>query len=97
MDTDAFRNVLDGYEAHLHLLTGPFPRADTDWIKCNRVVDSDVKWSHALVMLTKMRVMLTEGKDSKFFRWLGFVQGIMWSTGLYSIDELRSHNRGICS
>ena len=26
-------------------------------------------------------------------RWLGFIQGIFWTTGLYSIDEMREHNR----
>ena len=29
----------------------------------------------------------------KVMRWLGFVQGIFWTTGFYSIDKMRTDNR----
>lgn len=32
-----------------------------------------------------------EGETEKVQRWLGFIQGVMWATGLYTIDELRGH------
>lgn len=29
----------------------------------------------------------------KAMRWLGFIQGVLWSTGTRSIDEMREDNR----
>lgn len=29
----------------------------------------------------------------KKFRWLGFIQGVLWVEGVYTIDEMREHNR----
>lgn len=29
----------------------------------------------------------------KAFRWIGFVQGVLWAHKIYSIDELREHNK----
>ncbi len=29
----------------------------------------------------------------KIMRWLGFVQGVLWSTGTYSIDQMKDDNR----
>jgi len=26
-------------------------------------------------------------------RWLGFMQGALWVKGIYTIDELKAHNR----
>jgi hypothetical protein len=30
----------------------------------------------------------------KAMRWLGFIQGVLWSTGVKTIDEMREDNRG---
>jgi hypothetical protein len=46
------------------------------------------------VMLPEMRAQLMVGAMDKFFRWLGFVQGIFWSAGIYTIEQMREHNRG---
>ena len=29
----------------------------------------------------------------KFNRWLGFVQGVFWMYGTYTLDEMKEHNR----
>lgn len=31
----------------------------------------------------------------KVNRWLGFIQGVLWSRGKYSIDDMRHHNMGV--
>ncbi len=48
-------------------------------------------------------VFLTEGDRQvmvrhspewdKFNRWLGFLQGVFYITGCYTLDEMRDHNR----
>lgn len=34
----------------------------------------------------------TNGTKEKVMRWLGFIQGVLWCKGEYSIDDLRKHN-----
>jgi hypothetical protein len=48
---------------------------------------------HCLGMFEEMREFVSRGKMRKVFRWLGFVQGCLWSMGVYDIEELRNHNR----
>jgi hypothetical protein len=48
---------------------------------------------HVLWMLEEIPKMydqsIDDRYDGKIHRWLGFVQGWMWSVGLMSINELR--------
>jgi len=34
-----------------------------------------------------------EGRRRKANRWLGFVQGFLWANGIYTIEEMKEHNR----
>ena len=36
-----------------------------------------------------------EGELAKANRWLGFMQGVLWRSGIYTLDELREHNRSV--
>jgi len=49
--------------------------------------------SHCHGMLDKMEQFLDEGRIEKVFRWLGFIQGCLWTTKRYTIEELANHNR----
>ena len=31
--------------------------------------------------------------NSKQHRWLGFIQGVLYSEGLFTIDEMKEHNK----
>ena len=46
-----------------------------------------------LNMIEPMHSFLAEDKLEKLMRWLGFLQGTLWVLGVFSIDELRLHNR----
>lgn len=48
---------------------------------------------HCYGMLDEMEVFLEEGRVDKVFRWLGFIQGILWSEKIYSLEDLKNHNR----
>lgn len=91
MTDDKIRDVLELYEM---MLNGP-PAWDPP--------PNNARLDHLLTMIPKMREMLdaiaqiqhgTERhlKIEKLMRWLGFMQGVLWSKGIYSIDELRAHN-----
>jgi len=50
--------------------------------------------AHVLYMLGHIEDLLHHPeRREKLMRWLGFVQGILWSECLYTLDELKDHNR----
>ena len=72
------------------------PLTDDD----NQEIDYDLKGptpaqmrSHLNSMIPKMKAFLDGGQMDKCFRWLGFMQGVLWALGIYSLNELREHNR----
>jgi hypothetical protein len=48
---------------------------------------------HCHAMLDTMEGFLRENRTEKVFRWLGFLQGVLWSQNIYTLAELTSHNR----
>lgn len=46
-----------------------------------------VKW-----MLKEM-LPFVPGQWEKANRWLGFVQGVLWCEGVYTIEEMKNHNK----
>jgi hypothetical protein len=48
--------------------------------------------SHCFAMLDEVDAFIREGRIEKAFRWLGFIQGCLWTSGVYSIEELKAHN-----
>lgn len=57
------------------------------------VPSSSEALSHVLWMLGEMRKHIEAQETEKVMRWLGFVQGVLWTTDVYSIDEMRDDNR----
>lgn len=49
--------------------------------------------AHCHGMLDEMEEFLRQNRMEKLYRWLGFVQGCLWSAGIYSIEEMKNHNR----
>lgn len=55
--------------------------------------------AHGYGMLDQMEEFLLEaesgnvGELRKANRWLGFVQAILWGTHVYTLEQLKDHNR----
>ncbi len=49
--------------------------------------------AHCLVMIDKIYAFLEEGRREKAFRWLGFIQGVLWLQGIYTLESLKNHSR----
>jgi hypothetical protein len=49
---------------------------------------------HALWMINDVltRMEADDMDEGKAFRWLGFIQGALWASGLFTIDDMRLHN-----
>lgn len=48
--------------------------------------------AHCNWMLDEMEEYLEDGRLEKVNRWLGWVQGVFFVCGIFTLDELRSHN-----
>lgn len=81
MSTEKCYEVLDRYEREV-------PRANVGLLPTTLQARKKV-----LDMLPHMREFVEEGRREKFMRWLGFVQGLLWYMGVYSLEELKDHNR----
>jgi hypothetical protein len=49
---------------------------------------------HARWMCEETKRFLREGRFSKSYRWIGMIQGLLFMGGVFSIEELKKHNRG---
>ena len=57
------------------------------------LIDKDLGLSHCHGMLDKIVVFVHQGRIEKAFRWLGFIQGVLWASGIYTLSDLMNHNR----
>lgn len=79
MTDEKINQVLDRYTAFLHNLGA------------NGLLHNEDE--HLLEMIPKMRAFLLEGRREKVFRWLGFMQGVFYVFGYFTIEEMANHNR----
>ena len=49
--------------------------------------------NHILWMISQMAELFKQDKFEKMNRWIGFIQGALWSRGIYSVSEMREHNQ----
>lgn len=89
MTKEKIREVLNIYRAELasrNFSKYEFPHDKT-------LYDKSASLQHAFSMIDQMGEFLEEDRMDKVFRWLGFLQGCLWTAGLYTIEELMNHNR----
>lgn len=97
MTKEQILDVLATYEARLVQLGHDPARADPTKPPISRTERllygrAEPLHGHVLWMIGEMRTFIEEGRDEKVNRWLGFVQGVLWTAGLYTIDAMREHN-----
>lgn len=54
---------------------------------------NDDCFAHLHAMLDQVECFLQEGRLDKVYWWLGFIQGVLWIMGVYTVEELKDHNR----
>lgn len=89
--------ALKKYHEHLEKLEAEMREVDYDarlpYKKITLDHNKKAALDHLLSMIPKMEKFIKEGQREKFFRWLGFMQGVLWSFGEFSLNDLRNHNR----
>lgn len=53
----------------------------------------DTPLSHIAWMCEKLLSDEFSEKIEKSMRWIGFIQGVLWSHKIFSIEEMKNHNR----
>ena len=48
---------------------------------------------HVRQMIPQVREFVRQGRMEKAMRWLGFIQGVFWIIGMYTIQEMKDHNK----
>lgn len=48
---------------------------------------------HLRAMVPELIEMADAGRTEKCMRWLGFMQGVLWRNGTFTLDELKEHSR----
>ena len=82
--------TLEFYELSLSLAEHPpEPMSTTD-----RPRGKEQALRHCHWMIGQMREFIQQGDLEKTFRWLGFMQGVFFMAGVFSVEEMRDHNRG---
>lgn len=51
--------------------------------------------NHCISMFDRLDSFVDFGELDKAYRWLGFMQGVLWVCGKYTLAELREHNRSV--
>ena len=54
---------------------------------------NEVDAQHIRFMTEEIPRILDEGKIEKAMRWLGFMQGYLVSLGIYTLEEVKEHNK----
>jgi hypothetical protein len=49
--------------------------------------------AHLRFMCIEAQQFVDEDRTEKAMRWLGFLQGVLWARGFYSLDDLKNHSR----
>ncbi len=49
--------------------------------------------AHLRFMCIEAQKFVDEDRIEKAMRWLGFLQGVLWARGFYSLDDIKNHSR----
>lgn len=88
MTPDQVRSVLTIYEEFFSARCSEPVRDEGKVAPTEHVAVAHLYW-----MTTQVPVFLEGGDIEKAMRWLGFIQGGMWSWGFFTIEEMKEHNR----
>lgn len=83
-----YRERLENFKQRPYLLSLEHRLTQTDWPE----LEATTKAAH---MLDSIESFIKAGRREKAMRWLGFVQGVLFVVGIFSIEEMANHNREV--
>lgn len=97
MTNEKLLEVIEKYEAlfeGMGLSKDEFPHDET--LSEYSIAGRDrLALCHCYSMLDEMKIFIQEGHadPTKVHRWLGFIQGVLFTSGPLSLNEMKDHNR----
>lgn len=79
-------NITKLIEIYEHMLDGHGTKTKADLY--SKYLTDHERLSHLIFMLDTMH---NEKDEGKLNRWIGFIQGVLWSSSWCSIEDLRKH------
>lgn len=58
-----------------------------------KVGDKSERLQYLHTMCKETKKLIEKGDIEKANRWLGFIQGGLWADQVFTIDDMRDHNR----
>ncbi len=89
MSPDQILNAVTKYTAVLQTLGYKAVKADTSALN-----SAYNKLCHTMWMCEQVHGFVGLGQLEKADRWLGFIQDVLWSYDIQSVDQMREDNRG---
>jgi hypothetical protein len=62
------------------------------WLRRDRLLD-DIRDAYVRHLIGMPERVTDAFSDSKTMRWLGFMQGALWMTRRFTLEELKEHSR----
>jgi len=93
MNKTKIKKILSAYDKKLKEAGYACEKANYDKYVNYDDDDFNESLSHFRWMISQMDEFIREGKMDKVFRWLGFIQGCLWAGRIYTISEMKTHNR----
>ena len=101
MTKEKLKSLFAGYRAVLDLL---WPEAESPQHEARQLSESQTREyaraippadqvAHCKFMCDEAARLADSGEIEKSMRWLGFLQGVMWDSDMYTLDELKNHSR----
>lgn len=90
MDPTQILKVSSKYETILH---GAGARAEKCDTSLNIEAGDPCTLEHCAWMCGEIEHQVRIGEREKAVRWICFIQGVLWASGLLSIDSMRDDNR----
>jgi hypothetical protein len=94
MDKDQVIAALKKYEARLGV-ESTFTPERLDEVMMGRTfigINMRAALNHVLWMCIEAQKFVEEGRMEKAMRWLGFIQGVLWATSFFSINDMKIDN-----
>lgn len=91
MNQEQIKEAITKYNEFLNDLEAYKQQADYNIICDQFFIATGQPYKHLKYMCEK--ILNDEIQGEKAHRWLGFIQGVFWILGDYSLNELKSDNR----
>jgi hypothetical protein len=94
MTKEKLKSLFDFYLAYLHLRCPSLIPKQLNKVECDlnpRLIPFATLVSHCKFMCFESKKFADDNQVEKAMRWLGFLQGYLFSVGFFTLNDLKEH------